>query len=1337
MEYDDHEKDIPIWFNGTQRWMAGLTRRTTCDDVIYAILYSSGLHEAESTDNFAIFEKWREVERPLSSRTKILKVWAFWGEEQPNVSLTMRSLNDYFLPGESSLYMRSRRRHKRSNRQRTRHSSNCKCQDRRACGECSRLKSLEHLVKLVVSQERKMQDISDHILDTDRLIEKHEARIHEHRVQQNGLDYVQESYLNSYSSGSGSSSSLDSACLSVATLDLNEARRVFPECSLAELGEITRMCDQLTHLERRLAAEKTKAAELEPEVCRLRRDIGQEGKEEELQNAGLEEARVQLLRAVTTHVSHEYNERMLDRRMEACLADVEDRAAFLQALQSQLSEVESRLAYSTGNETVCSDSEMSGCSVDSNTSPAVTAQHNPHPQTSQDHKHTSHQNRLYSDNAQNTPMQTHGVSQNLNRSSERDRLETPKDNSENRKPGTMSQNQNVNRSPRSGKSLTGRGRFAKEHMRSGINPLTRSSVEQQNGERNATHAPEILRDKNRIIRSLPQTNESSPSHRTPTSSSPHHSLPNGVVSHGINSGGVMSKAKTDPAAGVVSNIGISQSPDHSHNGISQSDLDHNSHLKATSFLAKLKSKDSARFIRSDKSLRDSVVNSVGSCGDVSRLQAGSPTPVNQPFSREGRSRTGVRGGDRHNKQTTIYRRSRSADRDTPHAHAQRSRANAMRPLQSKEQHYQSEDNLDGERASDMEIINSYGLDAWSLSNRDQQIINKQNQTIIDKKNTDYSGNNRKQNQPSPPTNHYSIRLNENINSQRSGAEREYHNPSKNQNCGLSNKQKNDQICSPLLLNSKPGHEQSLKQNVAAKEQNRPTLIPQSSDQRQPRISVNTSKRGEGREDISAQKAFSLDASNNLRTKAKGVPGLEAQNDVVFAQRTAAYSQTIQPSASSSFHVDTQQPNKTAYFQNGTPSPPQVQLQNSNATSNKQELVSNARTPNSSENVKNLSSLELQKTYQIPADAIKEPNETNSSRGALYHIVSQKLNASKEKIRLNSSSNGNTNQQDQDIRRAAEKNGKNFQRGRLSNANSTQHVTNGNANIASRQNHHGQYEAAGVNGPEDGRSFPFVASTGNKQSHTPVCNGKSSADSNKPPISSRFNPSPIGNSRTFDRPFNDKENSQIETDMYGNELGTNNIVQPRYDHQLHHQNYDHQWYERNDHIQNSFNHNQNHQNQVNGHSYSQGGIIHQKNATESAPYRRSALNPHFCDVSVSGDSKPGTKYSARPPSNGQAKKYIFNGSIGLIDYRDSGIISDLPHNNGSYFPGPYNAPQSPFASHTAKRTSAIPTFTPFSNSEHLDVQEARKVKSKMEDSNDSDTGLSSMHSDETANMETLV
>ena len=92
---DTSETDIPVWVDGMVKYVTGLTRRTTCDDVIYA------LNEQEWNGNvdvgaFAIFERWCGVERPLKGRTKILKVWRAWGDEQDNVVLTLRRLSEMF-----------------------------------------------------------------------------------------------------------------------------------------------------------------------------------------------------------------------------------------------------------------------------------------------------------------------------------------------------------------------------------------------------------------------------------------------------------------------------------------------------------------------------------------------------------------------------------------------------------------------------------------------------------------------------------------------------------------------------------------------------------------------------------------------------------------------------------------------------------------------------------------------------------------------------------------------------------------------------------------------------------------------------------------------------------------------------------------------------------------------------------------------------------------------------------------------------------------------------------------------------------------------------------------
>nr|KAG5702912.1 hypothetical protein BaRGS_034685 [Batillaria attramentaria] len=217
MASDAWPEDIPIWVDDVQKWMTGLTRRTTCDDVIYALLYSRGQLETDSTEHYAVFERWRAVERPLQGRTKIVKVWAAWGAEQPNVQLIVRRLDDYFMPPGAS-NSRTRRRHRHSKGQRAKHLANCRCSGRSQCVRCGKLRALEHLVRHMVRQERRLQELQQRVQDTERQITEYETRMHVRRVQQDGRDYVQESYLEHDSPDSSSSSSedpLDAVLLSV------------------------------------------------------------------------------------------------------------------------------------------------------------------------------------------------------------------------------------------------------------------------------------------------------------------------------------------------------------------------------------------------------------------------------------------------------------------------------------------------------------------------------------------------------------------------------------------------------------------------------------------------------------------------------------------------------------------------------------------------------------------------------------------------------------------------------------------------------------------------------------------------------------------------------------------------------------------------------------------------------------------------------------------------------------------------------------------------------------------------------------------------------------------
>lgn len=98
-----HIDEIPIWVHGEQRWISGITKETTCAQLVDALLRDQGLKAAKengscssggssnavTTDHmgnqYVITERWKRVEQVLDQRTRILKIWEAWGETKPEV----------------------------------------------------------------------------------------------------------------------------------------------------------------------------------------------------------------------------------------------------------------------------------------------------------------------------------------------------------------------------------------------------------------------------------------------------------------------------------------------------------------------------------------------------------------------------------------------------------------------------------------------------------------------------------------------------------------------------------------------------------------------------------------------------------------------------------------------------------------------------------------------------------------------------------------------------------------------------------------------------------------------------------------------------------------------------------------------------------------------------------------------------------------------------------------------------------------------------------------------------------------------------------------------------
>ena len=282
--------EMPIWVGGCEKWVTGLTRRTTCDDVIYALLsHEKNSHEDPDSLQYAVFERWRDVERPLQGRTKILKVWRAWGPEQNSVKFSMRKVNGLMVSQEILRSKRHKKHHSQTHKSREHSSSKSKReksrsqshheQKRRSSStenherrhgdnherrhgenherrhvdiherkqrgndsEKEKQGKLNQIVQLVLNQQRMLQEQVSRTGEMERKIEEYETSLHNNRIRENGQNYVQEAYLKE---------------LSEDSLD-----ELFPNLSTADMDAYLDICGNILQLEDTISREKGKIDDL-------------------------------------------------------------------------------------------------------------------------------------------------------------------------------------------------------------------------------------------------------------------------------------------------------------------------------------------------------------------------------------------------------------------------------------------------------------------------------------------------------------------------------------------------------------------------------------------------------------------------------------------------------------------------------------------------------------------------------------------------------------------------------------------------------------------------------------------------------------------------------------------------------------------------------------------------------------------------------------------------------------------------------------------------------------------------------------------------------------------
>lgn len=114
---------ISVWIGGKERRVDAVTRHTTCDELVCRLL-TVEVGDVVNPKTYGLFEQWRDVEKHLASRARVLRVWNAWGAEQKNVKFVLKKVSSSTYTGKSKKKKKMRSRRSSIRKLRTsRHSS--------------------------------------------------------------------------------------------------------------------------------------------------------------------------------------------------------------------------------------------------------------------------------------------------------------------------------------------------------------------------------------------------------------------------------------------------------------------------------------------------------------------------------------------------------------------------------------------------------------------------------------------------------------------------------------------------------------------------------------------------------------------------------------------------------------------------------------------------------------------------------------------------------------------------------------------------------------------------------------------------------------------------------------------------------------------------------------------------------------------------------------------------------------------------------------------------------------------------------------------------------------
>ncbi|XP_031180141.1 ras association domain-containing protein 10 [Sander lucioperca] len=255
---ESEESKISVWVCREEKLVFGLSKRTTCADVVQVLLEDQnsqrGLSTASYSQSYCIVEKWRGFERILPKKTKILRLWVAWGEEQGNVKFVLvkseASLPNYGARSAEARVVLSKHspcvtkgtarspmggippeKQRRVVRKAFRKLE--KINQKRVQRDASSAEKMETLVHLVISQDHTIRQQIQRITELDADIERCEAKVHFDRIKRHGVNYVQDTYL-------------------VDAASSREGDKVCSAETLAKFEEYVRQCEEVVRLQEEL-----------------------------------------------------------------------------------------------------------------------------------------------------------------------------------------------------------------------------------------------------------------------------------------------------------------------------------------------------------------------------------------------------------------------------------------------------------------------------------------------------------------------------------------------------------------------------------------------------------------------------------------------------------------------------------------------------------------------------------------------------------------------------------------------------------------------------------------------------------------------------------------------------------------------------------------------------------------------------------------------------------------------------------------------------------------------------------------------------------------------------